>query len=148
MGRVEIKSVSYAEELAAIQSIRRTVFQEEQGVAPQLEFDGLDETALHLLAYLEAQPVGTARIRMTAQSAKIERLAVLPAARGRGIGKQLMEKALEVLAEECEEVLVHAQEYVKGLYHQLGFKQVGKQFEEAGIPHVKMVKTLDLGTSR
>lgn len=144
---VQIKLVTYTEELAAIQTIRRVVFQEEQGVAPQLEFDGQDKSAQHLLAYLDKQPVGTARMRnLTQQRAKIERLAVLPAARKRGIGKQLMEKALEILArEDCEEALIHAQEYIKGLYQQLGFEQVGERFEEAEIPHIRMIKKLKQG---
>jgi len=38
--------------------------------------------------------------------------------------------------------MIHAQEYVKGLYEKLGFEQVGGIFEEAGIPHVKMIKHL------
>ena len=95
INNLQIKVVTYAEELTPIQTIRRSVFQEEQGVAPEIEFDGQDETAEHLLAYLDNQPVGTARIRsLNKQTAKIERLAVLPPARGKGIGKKLMEKAL------------------------------------------------------
>ena len=144
INNLQIKVVTYAEELTPIQTIRRSVFQEEQGLAPEIEFDGQDETAEHLLAYLDNQPVGTARIRsLNKQTAKIERLAVLPPARGKGIGKKLMEKALEVIASQnYEEVIIHAQEYVKGLHQELGFEQVGSRFEEAGIPHVKMVKKL------
>ncbi|MGF1478619.1 MAG: GNAT family N-acetyltransferase [Cyanophyceae cyanobacterium] len=142
--RIQIKSVNYTEELTAIATIRCRVFQEEQGVAPELEFDGQDETALHLLAYLDDQPVGTARIRaLTEQQAKIERLAVLPQARGKGIAKKLMAKAIEIVSESnYDEALVHAQAYIKGLYHQLGFEQVGDPFIEANIPHIKMSKKL------
>jgi predicted GNAT family N-acyltransferase len=54
-----------------------------------------------------------------------------------------MEKALEVAAQKnLEEVVIHAQDYVKGLYEKLGFEQVGERFEEAGISHVKMLKRL------
>lgn len=125
--------------------VRNQVFQIEQRVEPELEFDGKDETAEHLLAYLDNQPVGTARIRyLDYQRAKIERLAVLTTARGQGIGKKLMEKALEVAAQkEVKEVVIHAQDYVKGLYQQLGFEQEGERFEEAGILHVKMRKRLE-----
>ena len=118
-------------------SFRTKVFQEEQGVDPTLEFDGRDEIADHLLAYLDNRPVGTARIRYLDG----ERLAVLPPARGRGIGKQFMAQAIAVAAQkDVKQVVVNAQEYVKGLYRQLGFVQEGGIFDEAGIPHVKMRK--------
>lgn len=144
MSQITLKTVSYADNYSEIQSIRIQVFQIEQGVDPVLEFDGQDETADHLLAYLDNQPVGTARIKyLDHQVAKLERLAVLSAVRGRGIGKKLMEKALEIAVQKnVKEVVINAQEYVKGLYQQLGFEQEGGIFEEAGIPHVKMRKRL------
>ncbi len=140
MSNIIIKTAELPQELPAIQAIRRLVFQVEQGVEPVLDFDGQDETAEQIIAYLDDQPVGTARIRyLDKQIAKIERLAVLSTARGQGIGKKIMEKAIEVVAENnIQEVVIYAQEYVKGLYQQLGFQQEGERFEEAGIPHVKM----------
>ncbi|MFB8787721.1 MAG: GNAT family N-acetyltransferase [Potamolinea sp.] len=144
MNQITIKSFIYPEAFIEMQAIRNQVFHEEQGVDPALEFDGLDNTAEHLLAYLDNQPVGTARIRyLDNQTAKIERLAVLSPARGKGIGKKLMEKALEIIeAKQMQQVVVNAQEYVKGLYQQLAFEQVGESFEEAGIFHVKMIKKM------
>jgi predicted GNAT family N-acyltransferase len=144
MNQPTIKTLVYPEAFVEIQAIRRSVFQEEQGVDPALEFDGLDETATHLLAYLDERPVGTARIRyLEQQTAKIERLAVLSTARGLGIGKKLMVKALDVAEKNnTQDVVVNAQEYVKALYQQLGFEQVGERFEEAGIVHIKMIKRL------
>jgi predicted GNAT family N-acyltransferase len=144
MNQLTLKVFAYPEEFSQMQAIRRTVFQEEQGVDPSLDFDGLDETAEHILAYLDNQPVGTTRIRyLDSQTAKIERLAILSTARGMGIGKQLMEKALDLAArKEIEEVVIHSQDYVKGLYQKLGFEQVGERFYEAGIPHVEMIKKL------
>jgi predicted GNAT family N-acyltransferase len=144
MNQLSIKTLVYPEAFVEIQAIRRSVFQEEQGVDPALEFDGLDATATHLLAYLDERPVGTARIRyLEQQTAKIERLAVLSTARGLGIGKKLMVKALDVAQENnTQDIVVNAQEYVKDLYQQLGFEQVGERFEEAGIVHIKMIKRL------
>lgn len=146
MKRSHLKIVDYQEELAAIQSIRTKVFQVEQGVSTELEFDGLDAAATHLLAYFDEQPVGTARIRNIAEgTAKVERLAVLPEARNQGIGRELMLAALELISnQEDRLVTVHAQEYIKGLYEELGFIQVGEEFKEAGISHVKMTKQLGL----
>ncbi len=144
MNQLSIKTLVYPEAFVEIKAIRCSVFQEEQGVDPALEFDGLDATATHLLAYLDEQPVGTARIRyLERQTAKIERLAVLSTARGLGIGKKLMVKALDVAEKNnTQDVVINAQEYVKALYQQLGFEQVGERFEEAGIVHIKMIKRL------
>ena len=141
---LRIKIVDYREQLEAIQTIRTKVFQEEQGVAAELEFDGLDAIATHFLAYLDNQPVGTTRIRNTdKKTVKIERLAVLPAVRKQGIGRKLMETALEVITIQNKQIaIVHAQEYIVKLYQQLGFEQVGDSFTEAGISHIKMTKRL------
>jgi predicted GNAT family N-acyltransferase len=144
MSQLTIKTFIYPEAFTEMQTIRNKVFHEEQGVDPALEFDGLDHTAEHLLAYLDNQPVGTTRIRyLDSQTAKIERLAVLPSARGKGIGKKLMKKALEIAQQKpIQQIVVNSQEYVKGLYQQLGFEQLGEKFDEAGITHVKMIKKL------
>ncbi len=144
MNKTTLKLVKYTDNSSEIKAIRTQVFQIEQGVDPEIEFDGKDETAEHLLAYLDNQPVGTARIRyLNPKTAKIERLAVLSTARGLGIGKKLMEKAVEVAAQnDVEEVVIHAQDYVKSLHQKIGFEQVGERFDEAGIPHVKMLKRL------
>jgi predicted GNAT family N-acyltransferase len=146
MGNLRIKIAELPEELIAIQAIRRVVFQEEQGVTPELDFDGLDEISEQLIAYLNGQYVGTARIRyLNNKTAKIERLAVIHEARGQGVGRKIMEKALEVIANKnITEVVIHAQEYVRGLHLQLGFKEEGEIFEEAGIRHVKMKKNLEI----
>jgi predicted GNAT family N-acyltransferase len=144
MNNLVIKTALLPQELLAIQAIRRSVFQIGQGVEPALDFDGQDETSEQIIAYVDNQPVGTARIRfLDDKTAKIERLAVLSIARGQGIGKKIMETAIDVIAKkDVQEVLIHAQEYIKGLHQQLGFEQEGERFEEAAIPHVKMRKKL------
>ncbi len=141
MAEITVKVVEW-EQYPVIEIIRRRVFQDEQKVQPELDLDGKDQNCLQLIGYLDNAVVGTARIRyLDAKTAKIERLAVLSYARGNGIAKRLMQKALEVIkSENITEVYVNAQEYIKGLYQPLGFEQIGEVFLEAGIPHVKMVK--------
>ncbi len=141
MAEITVKVVDW-EEYPVIEIIRRRVFQDEQNVGAELDLDGKDKFCPQLIAYLDNVVVGTARIRyLDEKTAKIERLAVLSYARGNGIGKKIMQKALEVIASEnISEVTIDAQEYIKGLHQKLGFEQVGEAFQEAGIPHVKMVK--------
>lgn len=145
MNDFQIKPVNYHDSQAEIQAIRIEVFQQEQGVDPALEFDGQDLNSQQFLAYLNEQPVGTARIRfLSPKVAKIERLAVLAKVRGQGIGKRLTEVAIEFAQEkQAREIVINSQEYVKELYQKLGFVQEGGIFDEAGIPHVKMKLNLE-----
>lgn len=53
---LKITLVNYSEETQGIEQIRRRVFSEEQNIDEELEFDGLDETSEHLLAYLNPIP--------------------------------------------------------------------------------------------
>ncbi|HIK27293.1 MAG: GNAT family N-acetyltransferase [Oscillatoriaceae bacterium SKW80] len=140
MNNLVIKIADSSQEIADIKIIRKTVFQLEQNIPSNLDFDGLDDTSLQIIAYLDKQPVATARIRnIDEKTVKIERLAVLPHVRRQGIGKKMTEKALEIAAaQNIHEVLIHAQEYIKSLYEKLGFIETGEKFIEAGIPHIKM----------
>lgn len=144
MNHLRIEIADLATDQPLIHQIRYQVFQVEQGVSPALEFDGRDELAQHLLAYLNDRPVGTARLRsLTAQTAKIERLAVLQEARGAGIGRKIVETALACLRSAgMTEVEIHAQAHLQPFYQQLGFQPEGEIFAEAGIPHVKMRRLL------
>lgn len=137
---LQLKIVDYTIAMPDIQSVRSTVFQVEQGVAAELDFDGEDDRAQHWVAYLDRQPIGTARIRwLNSQLVKIERVAVLVAYRGQGIGQKLMQAILDDLDQRnVAESKVHAQKAVTSFYSRLGFKAQGDEFYEAGIPHVEM----------
>jgi len=132
------------EEFPVVATIRKIVFQEEQGVDTALEFDGKDDICEHLIAYLDNQAVGTARLRyLDDKTVKIERLAVLSIARRQGIGQKIMEEALEfIVHKNMTEVVVYAQLYIKSLYQKLNFIEVGEIFLEAGIPHIEMRMSL------
>lgn len=57
-----IHPVSWQTHAAQLQTVRKAVFVEEQKVPVALEWDGLDDTALHLLALThEGEAIGCAR---------------------------------------------------------------------------------------
>lgn len=126
-------------------AIRYQVFQLEQSIDPDLDFDGQDEQTQQVLAYLDQVPVGTARVReLDLTTVKIERVAVLKPFRGCGIGYRLMQFVLQFLTEKHTQVVwVNAQMPVKAFYERLGFVQEGSVFEDAGIPHIRMKKLLN-----
>lgn len=127
---------------ASIRAIREQVFVREQQVPAELEWDGKDADCVHLLAYdMDGKAVGTARMQADGH---IGRMAVLADWRGQGIGGALLQMLIErAAAHQLAEVFLHAQTQAAGFYHQHGFIAVGDEFEEAGIPHVRMSRFTD-----
>ena len=140
MSNLNLKLTDYAAARQEIQTIRQIVFQQEQGVDPDLDFDGLDDRATHIVVYADDQPVATARIRQLGDRIlKLERMAVLAAHRGNGIGQQMVQFAIaEADRQQARQVKLNAQIQAKAFYEKLGFKAFGEEFEDAGIPHVEM----------
>jgi predicted GNAT family N-acyltransferase len=140
MNNLDLKLTNYAAAKPEIQSIRQLVFQQEQGVDPALDFDGLDDSATHIIAYADNQPIATARIRqLSDRSLKLERMAVLAVYRGKGIGQQMVQLAIaEGDRQMAPQVKLNAQIQAKAFYEKLGFSAYGEEFEDAGIPHIEM----------
>lgn len=145
MPQIAIVEVRSRDRLEQAFAIRRAVFVVEQGVSETLEIDGRDDEARHLLALRDGDPVGTLRLRWVddGRVAKIERVAVLPPARGAKVGQILVEAALALARTAgAEAALLHAQTVVQGFYARLGFVACGPEFIEDGIPHVAMQLSL------
>lgn len=130
----------------AAMRIRFEVFVDEQGVPPELEADEHDAAALHLLALDAATraPVGTARVLDKGDGvAKIGRVAVRKEHRGRGVGEALMRRAMEAArAAGMTRAILDAQLPVIPFYEHLGFVAEGPIFDDAGIPHRRMTRSL------
>ncbi len=125
-------------------AVRMRVFCEEQGVSPEEEVDGRDDQALHLVAIApDGQVVGTLRLLFTEASVKVGRVAVDRSWRGRAIAGSMLEMALEEsIRRGAGEARLTSQVEVIELYRQAGFEVSSDVFEEAGIPHVLMVRAL------
>ncbi len=133
-------SVALTRDLPTCWALRRTVFVEEQAVPEELEADGLDEAALHLLAELDGRPVGTARMLLKGDTGKIGRVCVLRELRGQGIGAALIREAVEELRRRgLRTAMLGSQTHAVPFYEGLGFVAEGPIYEEAGIPHRDMM---------
>lgn len=119
--------------------IRKTVFVLEQGVDEGLERDEWDQLADHFLIKEGDNPVGTARLRQTEKGIKIERFAILFNFRGKGAGKVLHQFMLESLNVSGHCIYLNSQLPVISFYKNLGYKEEGELFMEAGIWHKKMI---------
>ncbi len=138
MDTVEIKRVSFIRDFAGLCYIREQVFIKEQGVPSNLEWDGLDQDAIHLLAVItpSQQAVGTIRIL---NDGHIGRMAVLDEWRNRGIGRQLLKQILDVAHQlGLEQVFLAAQTTAIDFYARYGFIPDGEVFMDAGIAHRNM----------
>ena len=131
--------ITVTDDFPACAAIRRRVFIEEQNVPEELELDDLDATAVHLLASRDGRPIGTARLLIDGETAKIGRVALLPEARGTGAGAALMRAALDELrARGVRTAKLGAQTYAIGFYEKLRFTAYGPENDDAGIPHRDM----------
>lgn len=127
-------------ELQLVQNIREIVFVQGQKVPFEIERDGFDESCMHIIAFFNDTPVGTARIRKIKEGSKLERIAVLSEYRKKGIGTKIIEFAINQL--KGKTILLNAQFYLLDYYKKFGFKEYGKKFFEAGIEHIKMKKII------
>ena len=136
-----VRPAAWPADRAALLAVRTAVFVAEQGVPPDIEADAADATAEHFLACDTAgAPIGTARLLADAH---IGRIAVLRDWRGRGVGRALLEAAVARARERAmSAVVLHAQSHAAGFYAGAGFVTHGEPFMEAGIRHVRMVRTL------
>ena len=135
-------SIDLTDDIAACRALRRVVFIEEQGVSLADEIDDLDGHSLHLIAHKKTTPIGTARVHIADDLAKIGRVCVLSQHRGTGLGTALIRKALEVSAGKARKAKLGAQVHALGFYEGLGFRAIGPVYDDAGIDHRDMVRDL------
>ena len=137
---MDIRVVTHADDIAACLRVRRIVFIEEQGVSEDEEIDGRDPESTHVLVRDGATPIAAARVRILDDVAKIERVCVLTAHRGNGLGAQVMKFILtEVAADpKVKKARLGAQIHALAFYQKLGFVPFGDTYLDAGIPHRDM----------
>lgn len=136
-----VRQAHWPQDESALCSVRARVFIAEQGVPEQLEWDGKDAQALHLLAETrDGVAIGTARLL---PDGRLGRMAVLAGYRGRGVGRALLEQALQLARRQrLPAVTLHAQIQVVPFYQRFGFEPIGGVFMEAGISHQAMRLTV------
>ena len=123
--------------------VRMAVFVVEQSIPIELEWDEWDEISLHAVAVNPVgEPVGTGRLlpasfdSRSPSTGHIGRMAVLAAARRRGVGSAILQALMQAAPKQgFTDVVLHAQSYVAPFYAHHGFVIEGHEFVEAGIRH-------------
>jgi predicted GNAT family N-acyltransferase len=135
--QVTVRRVNWHEALADLRAIRKTVFVEEQSVPEELEWDGIDEQCLHVLAVTAAgEAIGAGRLL---PDGHIGRMAVLTHWRRRGVGRAMLTELIAAARErKYQTVELSAQTHAIGFYLRFGFETVSGEYLDAGIPHRTM----------
>ena len=144
-GMVEVRVGDWATLGRDAGAIRSEVFVEEQRIPAEMEWDAADAECLHAVAYNRfGLPLATGRLLQHVPGvAKIGRMAVSQSVRGSGVGREVLDALMKAArARGDHEVLLHAQTSAAPFYLRAGFAPRGVEFEEAGIPHVEMVRVL------
>ena len=135
-------------ERADAEKIRIQVFVEEQGY--RIEDDLVpaeDDISLHLTVYDGDAPVGAARLMpyFKENAYKAGRIAVLPAYRGKGIGKQIVGALCDKAKALGAEILyLDSQEHAVPFYEACGFYRCSVVHPDCGEPHMLMAKSFAL----
>jgi len=134
-----------SDELEQARAIRHQVFVVEQGIPAELVDDGLDPSAIHVLALHDGAPAATGRLtRASDREGVLARIAVLPPYRGQGLGGRVVQ-CLEDLArrENFAKVSLKPHHYLEAFYARLGFETVpGSSTAVGGHALITMVKAM------
>jgi ElaA protein len=132
-------------QLYDILALRQEVFVVEQH-CPYNDIDYHDQDALHLLgtsngnlvAYLRLLPMGLPY----PNAISFGRVLTSKAMRKQSLGKALMQETLHYLqkTKSAKPIIISAQLYLRKFYERYGFTAIDQEYDEDGIPHIKMIK--------
>lgn len=130
-----------AADLYELLRFRQAVFVVEQA-SPYADLDGIDPVARHLTVRVESELIGCLRLYRQDRQAHIGRLAVAPAWRRRGLGQRLMVEALAACRRDFPglAIALSAQAYLRRFYEGFGFVAISGEYDDAGVPHIDMVR--------
>ncbi len=136
---LKVEVVKWIDEYDSLTMIREKVFIEEQKVTSQLEWDGMDEEAIHFLAFKDEKAIGCARALVIEYCMQLGRIAVLKEYRGDGIGSALIEKAMTTAKlNQLSAIYISAQCHAIDFYKKFGFEVTSDIYLDAEILHRDM----------
>ena len=142
---VDVRVGSWADLGAAARPIRDQVFIAEQQISAEMEWDDADADAVHAVAFNRlGRALATGRmLEHVPGVAKIGRMAVAANSRNGGVGRAVLDALLDAARLRGDrEAVLHAQLSAAPFYERAGFARRGQEFDEAGIGHVEMLRTL------
>ena len=136
---LKVEIVKWIDGHAQLKNIREKVFIQEQRVTPELEWDGMDEMAIHFLVFKDEEAIGCARAIVIKSQMQLGRMAVLKEYRGQGVGSTLIEKAIVTAKlKQLSGIHISAQCNAINFYVKFGFEVMGDTYLDAEILHRDM----------
>jgi predicted GNAT family N-acyltransferase len=132
------------EELEVALAIRHEVFAHEQGIPEELDRDGSDPSARHVLVYRGGRGAATGRVVIAASGeATLARIAVVRGCRGHGLGRKVVEQ-LEAVAKTAgaTTLRIHPHHYLEAFYASLGYEIASGTEFVAGHKLITMTKRI------
>ena len=105
----------------------------------------MDRNCVHAVAFNRlGMPLATGRLLQEAPGiGRVGRMASLQSLRSSGVGRRVLDALIDAARARGEvEVVLHAQTSAVPFYARAGFASRGAVFEEAGIAHIEMTRTL------
>ena len=129
-------------ELYQILQLRSEVFVVEQDCVYQ-DVDFKDQKSLHVFGTKNDKIVAYTRIFKPGDyftNSSIGRVVVAAPERKYGYGHDLMKASIEAIKThfKVDEITISAQKYLKKFYESHHFIQIGEEYLEDGIPHIRM----------
>ena len=136
---VQCKLVETEEELEKAYSVRHEIFVKEQELFAGSDRDEFDSQAIHIIALLHGEVIGTVRVYEREENVWFgSRLAVLKPFRGRA-GRALIEKAKEVVKKKkARRFMAYVQLPNIPFFRRHRWKSVGDVIDYHGTPHQLM----------
>ena len=133
------KTVVTSQELQAAYKVRHEIFVKEQKLFNKSDRDEYDSRAIHIVALLEDEVVGTVRVYERDSGVWFgSRLAVQRSFRGR-VGGLLVQKAIETVQErEAKQFFAYVQLHTVSFFKRRRWKPVGEPVDYQGKPHQLM----------
>ena len=125
--------------------LREKVLRKPLGMVLNRENLAAEESDVHLGAFIESRLVGCLVLTPVPETKalKMRQVAVDSEFQGKGIGAEMVRFSEDFAQKEgYQKMVLHARKVVLGFYLSLGYKAVGEEFEEIGIPHFKMEKEM------
>lgn len=131
-------------ELYAVLKARIDVFVIEQN-CPYPDLDNYDQKAVHIWAEENGDILAYCRVfdrGIKYEETSIGRVLTTEKARGKSLGKQLIQYAVETIENRFHtpEIRISAQDYLLRFYGGFGFEDTGKKYLEDDIPHTEMIR--------
>ncbi|KAH9099100.1 hypothetical protein LEN26_016330 [Aphanomyces euteiches] len=142
---LEVRDIKFGSpEYEAAVQLREEVLRKPLAMRYNREDLAKEHSDIHIGVFFEDLIVASVMLRPEQPIAWMKQVAVNPTLQRKGLGRILMQGfEARARAENFTEIHLHARETAVPFYEKLGYTIVSEQYEEVGLPHRSMFKSLE-----